>query len=960
MASRPLGFTLAAVLVLLPAALPAAPHLVKDLNTLPYVGGLLDDSEPRGFDAAVSFFTVNDAMQGTELWRTDGTPGGTERVTDVCAGTCGSRPNTITVHAGRAYFVADDGFSGAEMWVSDGTPGSERRLRDLCPGPCDSSPSPVEEVGGRLVFLSTLYSGETFRAALWETDGTAEGTVAVQDFCSGCYLLSSLIPLEAPARKALFYLSTPSGLELWVTDGTAAGTHRFETSGDFPLQRDSLVVPGDGFAWFWASDGLWRTDGTAAGTFRLKPIEELATPSPGDHALNRWTVWHGLLIGALAQGEILRSDGTPAGTFRITKVPDEAFLSQMMTTDGEVFFTVADNQAVAHNVLWSSRGTVETTGPKLDLGPVADVRFLISLGDRLVFLRGEPGTFYPSQLWVTDGTAAGTRRLPPPPGFTLGRDLFPAGDHAFFFRSEPGIELWVTDGTDAGTHPVRDFRTGPGSSGPIDQAALGGKLVFSAATTYFSRAPLFVSDGTAAGTQLLSTNADRAFSFFRFGNRLLFSSTSVRGYPPRTWSTDGTPAGTFQLAGFTGFADPAVLGGQVLFSGLNDGLGMELWATDGVTRPATLVKDIDPFIVAAPHHLCEAESSRPDLGAVVGGRLLFAADDGRSGRELWASDGTAAGTVQVRDLNPGRSPGAPSRCEDLPHSPGRRSLGLSSNPQSFVLLGMFPDNRALFTADDGPHGRELWITNGTFRGTRLVADLLPGPQGSEPHDLVRFGNNVYFLAANDGMGESLWRTDGTAAGTVRVHDLILDGHPSWGRNLTVAGSRLYFTVYNETTGAELWASTGSTSGTGLVVDLNPGPGSSSPQSLTAIGNVLLFAADDGLTGLEPWRTDGTAAGTLPIGDLNPGRDASSPGPFTEIQNLVMTGADDGVHGREPWAIPKADILSTSEDLPPGEGRDLGSNRNNARLSFAEALPSPGDGRAGDGRGVGGEGLRRTP
>ncbi len=911
MVRRPLGFALAAALTaLLPQALPAAPHLVKDLNTLPYIGGLLA-AEPRGFSQAASYFTVDDPVHGNELWRTDGTSGGTERVTDVCAGAghCGSSgPSGITVHAGQAYFTADDGFSGQEIWVSDGTPGSERRLKDICPGPCGTSPSPVEEVGGRLLFLSTIYSEEPFHAALWQTDGTAEGTVPLQEFCTGCYTLSSLIPLDTPARKALFYLYTPD-LELWVTDGTAGGTHRFESPDDIPLQRNSYVIPGDGFAWFWTPDGLWRTDGTTTGTFRLKSIDELATPTPGDHALNRWTVWHGLLVGALAQGEIIRSDGTPEGTFRMTKVPDEAFLSNLVNTDSEVLFTVADNQAVAHNVLWSSRGSVETTGPKLDLGTVADVRFLVSLGDRLVFLRGGPGTFYPSQLWVTDGTAAGTRRLPVSPGLTLGRDLFPAGDHAFFFRNEPGIELWVTDGTDAGTHQVRDFSTGPSSSGPIDQAALGGKLVFSALTTS-SRAPLFVSDGTDAGTQLLSTNADWATSFFRFGNRLLFSSVGYHFYSPRTWSTDGTPGGTVLLAGQTGFSNPVVLGGQVLFGGLNSSIGTELWKTDGLRRPAGLVKDIDPYIVAAPHHLCEAESSRPVLGAVVGGRLLFAADEGRYGRELWASDGTPAGTVRVRDINSGRIPGAPSPCEDLSHPRHRPDTGLGSDPQSFVLLG----SAALFTADDGTHGRELWISNGTFRGTHRVADILPGPQGSEPHDLVRLGNRVYFLAANaanTGLGESLWRTDGSAQGTVRVRDLALDGHPSWGRSLTVAGSRLYFTVYNETTGAELWASTGETAGTGLLIDLNPGPGNSSPQSLTLVGGtggILLFAADDGLTGLEPWRTDGTAAGTRQVGDINAGRDASSPGPFTTIRNLVMTGANDGVHGYEPWAIPKADVV----------------------------------------------------
>jgi ELWxxDGT repeat protein len=121
----------------------------------------------------------------------------------------------------------------------------------------------------------------------------------------------------------------------------------------------------------------------------------------------------------------------------------------------------------------------------------------------------------------------------------------------------------------------------------------------------------------------------------------------------------------------------------------------------------------------------------------------------------------------------------------------------------------------------------IWVTNGTYPGTHRVADLLPGPRGSAPHDLVRFHDRVYFLAGNPGgpgPGESLWRTDGTARGTTRVRNLALNGQPSWGRNLTAAADRLYFTVYNETTGAELWASTGDADGTGLITDINPGSG----------------------------------------------------------------------------------------------------------------------------------------
>src|SRR5215210_4777844 len=899
MAVRQLGFSLTAALALLsalPTALPAEPYLVKDLNTSsPFNRGQVDLAN-RGIGPGVSYFSAADPAHGAELWRSDGTPGGTERLTDICAGPCNSLPASISVHAGRVFFKADDGFSGDELWVSDGTPGSERRVRDLCPGPCSAYPVRVEEVGDRLLFFS--YFQTSSRYELWQTDGTREGTLRVKTFCpDGCYV-SELIPI---GERALFSVDN---VDLWVTDGTAGGTRflrrlrfDFSSSGFLPS-----VIPSDGFAWMWDADGLWRTDGTAAGTVLLKPMDELATESVFSHDLDRLALWHGLLVGVLDSGEMIRSDGTPEGTFRIASFPSSSALGSFAALDSEILFLVGD--ASGPSVLWSTRGTADTTGPKIVLEAAVEPTSLTRLGgDRAVFLAGLSQYLDKTQIWVTDGTAAGTRPLALPPGFVYSGAFYPIGNgatgdrRALFFREFPGDSLWITDGTEAGTHEVRSFRNVPGSSGPLEQAALEGKLVFSAKVSE-ARAPLFISDGTAAGTGLLSERAKNAFSFFRFGDRLLFSASRLGGYPPTMWATDGTPAGTTRVSRY-GFSHPALLGGQVLFSGFS-GLGDELMKTDGLTRTVQLVKDIDPFIVETFHHQCFGESSRPVFGGVVGGRLILAADDGRSGRELWASDGTPAGTVLVRDINPGRTPGAPEPCEDFPDAPRRHDTGLSSDPQGFMLLG----GVALFSADDGLRGRELWVTNGTFRGTHRVADLVPGPRGSAPHDLLRFHGQVYFLAANPGRGESLWRTDGTARGTTRVLDLTLDGLPSWGRGLTVAAGRLFFTVYNEATGAELWASTGDASGTGLVTDLNPGPGNSSAQFLTAVGGVLLFTADDGLTGLEPWRTDGTAAGTVCLGDLAPGRDASSPGPYTAIKKVVMTGADDGVHGREPWAIPR--------------------------------------------------------
>jgi ELWxxDGT repeat protein len=53
------------------------------------------------------------------------------------------------------------------------------------------------------------------------------------------------------------------------------------------------------------------------------------------------------------------------------------------------------------------------------------------------------------------------------------------------------------------------------------------------------------------------------------------------------------------------------------------------------------VKDIDPD---------DGYYSGPSGLTDVAGTLFFAADDGTHGQELWKSDGTKSGTVQVRDI----------------------------------------------------------------------------------------------------------------------------------------------------------------------------------------------------------------------------------------------------------------------------------------------------------------------
>jgi large repetitive protein len=927
---------LAALLTAAPLA--AAPYLVKDLNHGPADPGPVGLANSAAL-GGVLYFAGWDPAHGSEVWRSDGTSAGTYRVTDVCPGRCDARPGEIRAVGDLLYFGADDGFSGEEPWVSDGIPGHERKVKDVCLGPCDSNPQGYAAAGGRVVFFARLGR----RLQLWATDGTDPGTARIATLCPAGVSCAASRDLVSIGDRVFFALYTPDArLDIWESDGTAAGT--------FPVKD---LVPGlphltadpvaaGSVAFFWTTDGLWRSDGTGAGTYRVKALDDLVPPAPGlDRTSYFDAVSGGLLYTVLGSGHLIRSDGTAEGTFVLHKFIDGSAVNFLTPVGGGLVFKV-DLTGFTRSTVWASRGTPETTVQVADVSNVGFIDAMASLGGRAVFQVVHGSDSRSTEIWVTDGTAPGTALLVDGLG-AVSSDigLFAAGAQAFFLQpgsaAPGGVVLWAADGTINGTRRIYDFSGGPGSGGPLAQVALGGsagRLLFTARTSP-RRAPLFLSDGTAAGTVQLPSPPFFATGFTALNGQVLFTAADVPqslGGPPYRnglWRTDGTPAGTVRIADLSGFDFPQRLGAKLLFAADENQHGSELWTSDGTAKGTALVKDINPFLINGPgHHNCAGAPSAPGPGVVLGPLYLFGADDGVHGRELFASDGTARGTRLVADINPLRSPVLPPSCND--EADPRTDIGLPSNPDDFVRLSN--GTAALFAADDGTSGRELWRSDGTARGTRRVADLLPGPAGSAPHDLTRLGNLVYFFASPTGTGEALWRTDGTAKGTVLVADLSLNGRPTWARSLTVSGGKLFFVAENALIGAELWTSQGDAASTRIVADLQYAAASSAPQNLTDVGGVLLFAADDGATGLELWRTDGTGAGTLQLGDINPGPASSSPGPFTVVGDKVFFGADDGAHGRELWAIPVAEVVEPRGGNG-GERRIRTSAAVSTRLAF---------------------------
>ncbi|HXF53258.1 MAG TPA: ELWxxDGT repeat protein [Hyphomicrobiaceae bacterium] len=450
------------------------------------------------------------------------------------------------------------------------------------------------------------------------------------------------------------------------------------------------------------------------------------------------------------------------------------------------------------------------------------------------------------ELWVTDGTVAGTQLL---------KDINPNGDsfpgeftlfnNKLVFQADDGthgVELWVTDGTPEGTKLLADINPGFGNANPRDFVQLGDKLIFQA-TTETNGIELWVTDGTEAGTQLLkdinpgegdsSFPEELAFLSNSNGDKIIFRATDA-DHGAELWVTDGTPGGTALLqdifsgiegsspAGFTLLSTAS--GDRLVFSA-NDGTsGIELYVTDGTPGGTQLIKDINTT---------GSNDSLPEGFTPLGDKVIFSADDGSTGIELWITDGTDDGTLRLADINPNGD----------------------SNPQGFTLL----NGTLIFSANDGTTGFELWVTDGT--STQLVKDINTGGD-SNPQGFVKFGTNKLLFTADDGSGVALWETDGTAAGTIR------------------------------------W-------------DI----GVSNPQGFVVLGNNVIFTVDDGLGGVELWVTDGTQAGTAPLKDFagggGGGGGSSGPVGFTPLDGaapiLTWQGDDAAYNDGTNWNLGSAPV-----------------------------------------------------
>ncbi|WP_224363116.1 ELWxxDGT repeat protein [Hyalangium versicolor] len=827
------------------------------------------------------YFRAGDSFAGDELWRSDGTEAGTVRVRDINPGRGWSSPESLMTWNGTLFFVADDGTYGKQLWKSDGTEAGTVQVKYICPGlSTGAGISWLTPFNGALYFVATECSTGS---KLWKTDGTQAGTVLVGD-PSGI-TIESPQKLVAVGSALFFYAAGPGGWALWKTDGTAAGTAEVIRLNSI----DSPVAMG-GALYFTYDDGqhgtrLWRSDGTAAGT----GIVTCASCSTFQVGVELWPVGNTLYFNAwdgVHGYELWKSDGTANGTVLVKDlVPGSggSYSSNFVQLGNRLYFLNNESDSGAE-LLWSTDGT--TAGTTM-VDRVSSYSSELTVVGSSLFFRSN------GELWRSDGNPGGTAQLKDIyPGFSSSEpQQFVALGSTVLFAANDGAhgwELWKSDGTAAGTVLVKDIDPPLARSSAVQMVDVNGTLFFAADDGTHGN-ELWKSDGTEAGTVLVKDiipgSTPSSLNFLTRVNSTLYFSTQ-RGL----WRSDGTEAGTVRVKDpATGAQDPVwltALGNLVIFRASDDTAGTELWRSDGTEEGTYRLADIRPGL----------RGSDPSSLVVLGGKVYFAAlaPNEPYRHQVWMTDGTVAGTQLLKDISP-PAPNVIARGE-----PG----------------GLTVFNGALYcNCSDATFGSELWKSDGTPAGTRLLKDILPGPDGSYPEGFTQSGSTLLFSISLDPYGRErhLWKTDGTPAGTQRVGP----ANPTKGLYpalITPVRGEVAFMAYESGIGYELWSTHGSASGLSRLKDFIPGPTSgllsASLLALEEDGYVLFSPATEA-SGAELWLSDGTVAGTHLLQDILPGPDSSNPSDFTRSGAFVYFNAMDRESGHQLWALRIADLPDTN-------------------------------------------------
>jgi trimeric autotransporter adhesin len=429
-------------------------------------------------------------------------------------------------------------------------------------------------------------------------------------------------------------------------------------------------------------------------------------------------------------------------------------------------------------------------------------------------------------------------------------------------------------------------------------------IAFSLCIAFSANAQVSVVKDIVVGTKGACQDT---FSMMTVGTKTFFTANNgVTGN--ELWVTDGTDAGTRLVKDIYAGAlssNPQYfmqLNGLLVFFARTAANGVELWKSDGTDAGTVLVKDIN---AGAPSSYYETAADNPTI--VFNNQLFFTADNGAgfNNMELWKTDGTAAGTVLVKDIFSvggsfpslftaynGKFYFVESR-GSLWQSDGTTAGTVLAKTFSSVIAMAVLRNELILAADDNTgKGIELWKTNGSVYVFLKDVDTRPNFSGLQPTLNTRetrfivYGDYMYFPATDAINGDELWRTDGTTSGTALFKEVRAgaSGYPP--QNFRIVKNQLFYKCEDANQKLTLFKSDGTVAGTKPVLALSGDDIRFSLPTYFHVHKDILYMNPSPFFGKQLWRTDGTDAGTIKLASSNTDY-GLQPGDFASLGDKLL-------------------------------------------------------------------------
>jgi ELWxxDGT repeat protein len=717
---------------------------------------------------------------------------------------------------------------------------------------------------GALVSSLTSAALQSFFIAgnneLWRTDGTPDGTRLVVD-------LGDQGPITSPGMTALGNsVVFTIGDELWISDGTAVGTQPLvDLSDKGPVSAAGMLRYGNSLV-FTLGNELWISDGTTAETRRLNPdLRLLHNPFYGGLSAE----WNGVLYfsatSSATGGELWRTDGTIEGTRLVADINAGAAngdTSSLLVFNDRLFFAAQD--ASLTRDVWQTDGTPEGISRFFDVGDAFQgvYQAMAAANDTFFFTVGAyHSAVGRTKVWLSDGTAAGTRALSSvSPQFNnklLGGPLMAVGDVVYMMLHQGAYSLARSDGTVEGTMLLAS--TGiPDTSNRVRGFAAVGERLLLAIEGQFDECQYWTSDGSPAGSSVVSLSFEGCNSLAVVDGIGYFRDDGV------LWKTDGTGAGTgpvdpdFPGDDWASVRSLVPAGHNLLFTANDPRYGRQLFKTDGTAAGTSRLT----------RSVFTSKGSGASQLQVTKDRLFYGASS--VGLKIFSSNGETEGTFPLWNLDvedprendvdapfnvsPVRTTKAHAFfvSQDIAHG---KTLNVADGAAPaytrlltiplghYVVMEHMADRHLFFHFTDA-YGKVLsgtWTSDGTIEGTHVLEGI-PDLGSVSVNNYLSFRGDTYFVATfNQGQDErsELWRFDEENAAAERVTDL--NGHKFCGQ-LATDDFDLFASLSTPEYGCELWRIDGASFETTMVDDLRPGELGSYPSYAVGRDGDLYFVA----------------------------------------------------------------------------------------------------------------------